>query len=160
MFGKIYISKYIYEIDDDVNYVKTSKDSKNIKNNMIITPPKYINIKEEMKKNNKKIKDLSLEYKKLRTNIIDGSTNLDTKFNKVRDELIELNENNLLLSNLSKLNDESEIQKITEENFKLKNSQYNLMLNIKALLKTSNNDNVRELILENIKNNEEIFKNY
>ena len=50
---------------------------------MIITPPKYINIKEEMK-NNKKIKDLSLEYKKLRTDIIDGSTNLDTEFNKVR----------------------------------------------------------------------------
>ena len=35
------------------------------------------------------------------------------------------------------------------------------MLNIKALLKTFDNDNVRELtLLEYIKNNEEIFKNY
>ena len=42
--------KYSYEIDDDGNYVKTNKDAKNIKNNMIITFKKYINIKEEMKK--------------------------------------------------------------------------------------------------------------
>ena len=161
MGGKRFVSKYTYNLDDDGNYVKTSKDAKNIKNNMIITPPKYVNIEEQIKINNNQIKVLSVEYKKLRGDIINGAQKLDGKFNEVRDKIVELNDENLFLLNMSKIHDEKEIETIKEENFRLKNSQHNLMINIKSLVNSkTSEEQLKELVLEYIKNNEDIMKNY